>query len=197
MRDNERGSLSLMIVVLFAALAALAGIVVDGGAKLTGDENAAAVAQEAARAGATSVDASRAYATGNFAVDEQRCHGSPQLPERRGLPSVHRRSGRRGGGPGHRARHAAHQIPLAHRYRLIYLHRRCDRVAGDGRHGTVVTGRARTVLTGLAALAALLAIVGGLPVVLYRFGGSPLPRGMPGVHDLARRLASRDEGSAA
>jgi Flp pilus assembly protein TadG len=71
MRDNERGSLSLMIVVLFVALAALAGIVVDGGAKLTGDENAAAVAQEAARAGATSVDTSRAYATGTFAVDEQ------------------------------------------------------------------------------------------------------------------------------
>jgi len=71
MRANDRGSLSLMVVVLFAALAALAGIVVDGGAKLTGDENAAAVAQEAARAGATSVDASRAYATGNFAVDEQ------------------------------------------------------------------------------------------------------------------------------
>jgi Flp pilus assembly protein TadG len=70
-RDNERGSLSLMIVVLFVALAALAGIVVDGGAKLTGDENAAAVAQEAARAGATSVDTSRAYATGTFAVDGQ------------------------------------------------------------------------------------------------------------------------------
>jgi len=71
MRYNERGSLSLMIVALFAALAALAGIVVDGGAKLTGDANAAAVAQEAARAGATSVDASRAYATGTFAVDQQ------------------------------------------------------------------------------------------------------------------------------
>lgn len=71
MQDNERGSLSLMIIVLFAALAALAGIVVDGGAKLTGDENAAAVAQEAARAGATSVDTSRAYATGTFSVDQQ------------------------------------------------------------------------------------------------------------------------------
>jgi hypothetical protein len=71
MHDRERGSLSLMIVVLFVALAALAGIVVDGGAKLTGDEHAAAVAQEAARAGATSVDVSHAYATGTFAVDEQ------------------------------------------------------------------------------------------------------------------------------
>jgi hypothetical protein len=60
-----------MVVVLFAALTATAGIVVDGGAKLTGDEDAAAVAQEAARAGATSVDASRAYATGAFVVDQQ------------------------------------------------------------------------------------------------------------------------------
>jgi hypothetical protein len=71
MQLRDRGSLPLMVVVLFVALVALAGIVVDGGAKLTGDENAAAVAQEAARAGATSVDASRAYSTGNFVVDPQ------------------------------------------------------------------------------------------------------------------------------
>lgn len=61
-----------MIVVLFVALVALAGIVVDGGTKLAGDENAAAAAQEAARAGATTVDASRAYATGTFVVDRAR-----------------------------------------------------------------------------------------------------------------------------
>ena len=61
-----------MIVVLFVALAALAGIVVDGGAKLNGDENVAAAAQEAARAGATTVDVSGAYATGSFVVDQQR-----------------------------------------------------------------------------------------------------------------------------
>ena len=71
MQKSDRGSLSLMVVVLFAVLAAMAGIVVDGSAKLTGDENAAAVAQEAARAGATSVDTSRAYSTGTFAVDPQ------------------------------------------------------------------------------------------------------------------------------
>lgn len=59
-----------MIVVLFVVLAALAGIVVDGGAKLTADENAVAVAQEAARAGATTVDVSSAYASGSFVVDQ-------------------------------------------------------------------------------------------------------------------------------
>jgi Flp pilus assembly protein TadG len=70
--DADRGAISLMIVLLFVALAALAGIVVDGGAKLTGDENVAAAAQEAARAGATTVDVSGAYATGSFAVDQRR-----------------------------------------------------------------------------------------------------------------------------
>jgi Flp pilus assembly protein TadG len=68
-RDGERGALSLMIVVLFVALIALAGIVVDGGAKLTAYENAEALAQEAARAGATTVDPSSAYGSGSFVVD--------------------------------------------------------------------------------------------------------------------------------
>jgi hypothetical protein len=69
--DSERGSLSLMLVILFVALVALAGIVVDGGAKLTADENAVAVAQEAARAGATTVDTSAAYSSGTFVVSQQ------------------------------------------------------------------------------------------------------------------------------
>jgi putative Tad-like protein involved in Flp pilus assembly len=60
-----------MVVVLFAVLAALAGIVVDGGAKLEADENAVAVAQEAARAGATTVSVSRAYESGSFVVDQR------------------------------------------------------------------------------------------------------------------------------
>jgi hypothetical protein len=69
-RDPERGGLSLMIVVMFVVLASLAGIVVDGGAKLTADENAVALAQEAARAGATTVNVSSAYASGSFVVDQ-------------------------------------------------------------------------------------------------------------------------------
>jgi Flp pilus assembly protein TadG len=69
--DGERGALSLMIVVLVAALVLLAGFVVDGSAQLAADENAQALAQEAARAGATSVDASTAYRNGSFVVDPQ------------------------------------------------------------------------------------------------------------------------------
>jgi hypothetical protein len=70
-QDRERGGLSLMIVILFVALAALAGIVVDGSAKLDAAQNAIALAQEAARAGATTVDESSAYSSGSFVVDQQ------------------------------------------------------------------------------------------------------------------------------
>jgi hypothetical protein len=75
-RDGERGALSLMIVVLFIPLLALAGIIVDGGAKLAADENAVALAQEAARAGATTVDASSAYGGGSFVVDQQQAQAA-------------------------------------------------------------------------------------------------------------------------
>jgi Flp pilus assembly protein TadG len=67
---GDRGSLTLMLAVLFVALIALAGVVVDGGAKLTAAENAAAIAQEAARAGAGQVDQATAHENGSFVVDE-------------------------------------------------------------------------------------------------------------------------------
>src|ERR1700758_2325768 len=70
-QDSKRGALSLMVVILFVALAALAGIVVDGSAKLETDQNAVALAQEAARAGATTVDESSAYSSGSFVIDQQ------------------------------------------------------------------------------------------------------------------------------
>jgi Flp pilus assembly protein TadG len=73
---RERGALSLMVVVLFCALILMAGIVVDGGAQLTAYENAEALAQEAARAGATSVDASSAYRSGAFVVDAQQAQAA-------------------------------------------------------------------------------------------------------------------------
>ena len=58
-----------MLAALGVALIALAGIVIDGGTKLRAAENADAVAQEAARAGAGMVNQSTAYATGTFVVD--------------------------------------------------------------------------------------------------------------------------------
>lgn len=67
---DDRGSITLMLVALFVALIALAGIVIDGGAKLNQAENATAIAQEAARAGAGMVDQAKAYSTGSFTVDQ-------------------------------------------------------------------------------------------------------------------------------
>ncbi len=55
--------------------------------------------------------------------------------------------------------------------------------------------RARALLTGLTALAALLAAVIGLPLVLYRFGGSPLPRHLAGWHHITAVLTSKDNGT--
>jgi hypothetical protein len=66
----DRGSLTLMLVVMFGVLIALAGIVIDGGGKLAAAENATSVAQEAARAGAGIVDKGTAYASGQFVVNE-------------------------------------------------------------------------------------------------------------------------------
>jgi putative Flp pilus-assembly TadE/G-like protein len=65
---TENGSITLMLAVLFVAMIAMAGIVIDGGAKLTAAENATAIAQEAARAGAGMVNPQAAYTGGNFVV---------------------------------------------------------------------------------------------------------------------------------
>ena len=67
--DAEQGSITLLLVILFPVLLALAGLIVDGGAKLREAENATALAQEAARAGAGMVNLPTAYATGRFTVD--------------------------------------------------------------------------------------------------------------------------------
>ncbi len=68
--ERDRGSITLMLAALGVALIALAGIVIDGGTKLRAAENANAVAQEAARAGAGMVNQSAAYSTGTFVVDQ-------------------------------------------------------------------------------------------------------------------------------
>jgi Putative Flp pilus-assembly TadE/G-like len=68
--DRERGTITLMLLVMFVALLALAGIVIDGGAKLDQAENANAIAQEAARAGAGMVNEAKALTTGSFTVDQ-------------------------------------------------------------------------------------------------------------------------------
>ena len=75
---GDRGSITLMLLALFVALIALAGIVIDGGAKLDQAENANAIAQEAARAGAGMVNEAKALATGSFTVDQAQALAAAQ-----------------------------------------------------------------------------------------------------------------------
>ena len=55
--------------------------------------------------------------------------------------------------------------------------------------------RARSLVTGLAALALLASAVIGLPVVLYRFSGSPLPRHIVSWHLIWAVLSRQNDGS--
>lgn len=67
--DRERGSLTLMLAVFMVVLMAFTGLVIDGGRKLDQTENADAIAEEAARAGAGMVNTSTAYGSGTYQVD--------------------------------------------------------------------------------------------------------------------------------
>jgi Flp pilus assembly protein TadG len=56
-------------VVLAFIFLVLVGLVLDGGAKLRAGREAAAIAEEAARAGAGQIDRNRAYTRGSFIID--------------------------------------------------------------------------------------------------------------------------------
>lgn len=58
-----------MLAVLLVVLLAFTGLVIDGGRQLDQKENAYAIAQEAARAGAGMVNTSTAYKSGTYQVD--------------------------------------------------------------------------------------------------------------------------------
>ena len=60
-----------------------------------------------------------------------------------------------------------------------------------------MTSNLRRRLTGLLALAALLAIVVGLPVVLLALGADPIPRSLPTWARLRQLLTSPDDGTLA
>jgi Flp pilus assembly protein TadG len=69
---RDSGSLTMMLVLLVVAMLAVAGLVIDGGRKLNATQEAAAIAQEAARAGAEQVNTSAAYGSGTYKVDVPR-----------------------------------------------------------------------------------------------------------------------------
>jgi DNA-binding SARP family transcriptional activator len=63
-----------------------------------------------------------------------------------------------------------------------------------------MTGRRKgrrvvSAVRGLTALVTLLLLVVGLPAVLYRFGGSPVPGRLPSLHQVSAALLHRDSGS--
>ena len=61
-----------------------------------------------------------------------------------------------------------------------------------------MTGRrAAAALRGLAAMITLLVLVIGLPAVLYRFGGNPVPPRLPSLHQVSHTLLQRDSGAGA
>ncbi len=67
--ERDRGSLTLMLAVFMVILLAFTGLVIDGGRKLDQTENADAIAEEAARAGAGMVNTATAYGSGTYQVD--------------------------------------------------------------------------------------------------------------------------------
>jgi Flp pilus assembly protein TadG len=75
---GERGSITLMLTILFPVLLAFAGLVIDGGAKLRAAGDANEIAQEAARAGAGMIDRPTAYATGRFTVSQPQAIAAAQ-----------------------------------------------------------------------------------------------------------------------
>ena len=67
--DPERGSLTVFTAVLAVALLAMAGLVIDGTGKLRAARQADAVAEEAARAGADSINATTLRAGGPVSIN--------------------------------------------------------------------------------------------------------------------------------
>lgn len=72
--ERERGSVTLFVVLLTPAILILAGLVVDGGALLRAKQDADAVADAAARAGAQALDESQYRDSGDLALDQDQVH---------------------------------------------------------------------------------------------------------------------------
>jgi hypothetical protein len=70
MLGDDRGSVTGFVVVFMLAALACLGLVVDGGQKVRAYREAYAVAEEAARAGASAIDIDRLYTQGGpFVLD--------------------------------------------------------------------------------------------------------------------------------
>jgi Flp pilus assembly protein TadG len=77
-RERDSGALTLMMAVMMVILLVFAGLVIDGGRKLDEAQNAYAIAQEAARAGAGMVNTADAYKSGTYEVDVPQARAAAQ-----------------------------------------------------------------------------------------------------------------------
>ena len=178
---GERGSITLMLLALFLALTALAGIVIDGGAKLDQAENANAVAQEAARAGAGMVDPAQAYASGSFVVDQAQAQAAAeQYLAARGLQCPVQ---------------CQVSTPTPDTIQVTVTMTSPTRVLSIvGIDSMSSTGSATASL--VTGVTTLIALVIGLPLALYWLGGDPLPGHAPMWHTVVADLVHRDESGA-
>ena len=67
---GDRGAIGAYVVVVFAAVVLIVGLIVDGGAVRAGRREAGDVAARAARAGAQEIDIDLLMATGDVALEE-------------------------------------------------------------------------------------------------------------------------------
>src|SRR5258708_2833637 len=167
---QDSGSLTLLLALLMVALLALVGLVIDGGRKLNQSASAYAIAQEAARAGAGMVDRSVAYRSGTFGVDEAQ------------------------------ALAAARAYLVSAGYTGSVSPARGPTILGPvagARGGSSARVRRRTaaLVRGSAAVTTLGATTVGLPLMLYRLGGSPIPARLPSLQVMTFVLLHRDNGS--
>lgn len=77
-RDEERGSVTLFVLVVAVGLLLMAGLVVDGGAKLRAIQRADALAAQAARAGGQ-----------QLATDELMAAGTPRVERSAAVRAAH------------------------------------------------------------------------------------------------------------
>jgi len=68
-RADDRGTLSIFVVMLAPAIFFLAGLVIDGGGALVAKQRAADLAEQGARAGANAIDVAVLRDTGDRRID--------------------------------------------------------------------------------------------------------------------------------
>ncbi len=75
-RPRDAGQVTVLVLLLLVALLAMAGLVIDGGAALSDRQQAANLAEQAARVGADQLDPVSLRGPGPARVDTRRAHAA-------------------------------------------------------------------------------------------------------------------------